>query len=86
VLPYASYFRASDQRYVARIFPPLEGFPSGNDEADAARMNQELEKLIRLAPDQYMWSLRLFQTRPDGSPPPYVMRGKPGSGPRPRPQ
>jgi len=48
-------------------------------------MNLELEKLIRLAPDQYMWSLRLFQTRPDGSPPPYAMKGKPGSGPRPRP-
>jgi lauroyl-KDO2-lipid IV(A) myristoyltransferase len=85
VLPYTSYYRESDGRYVARVFPPLEGFPGSDDAADAARMNLALEKLIRLAPEQYMWSLRLFQSRPDGTPPPYAMKGKPGSGPRPRP-
>lgn len=86
VLPYMTFYRPEAGRYVAQIFPPLEGFPSGDQQADAARMNLELEKMIRLAPEQYMWSLRIFQSRPDGSPPPYAMKGKPGSGHRPRPE
>lgn len=85
VLPFATTYDPQSGDYRARIFPPLEQFPGEDEEADAARMNRELEKLIRLAPTQYMWSMRIFQSRPDGSPPPYRMKGKPGSGPRPRP-
>lgn len=86
VLPYTTYYRAEDGRYVAKIFPIMENFP-GEDETDNATcMNEELEKMIRLAPEQYMWSMRIFQTRPDGSPPPYAMKGKPGSGHRQRPE
>lgn len=80
-----TYFDDAAGRYVVRIFPRLEGFPSGDDTADAVRLNGVLEAMIRQAPEQYMWSLRIFQTLPDGSPPPYTMKGKPGSGPRPRP-
>lgn len=80
-----TYYDEKQRRYIVKIFPRLEGFPSGDELADAARLNGEIEKMIRIAPAQYMWSLRLFQTLPDGSPPPYTMKGKPGSGPRPRP-
>ena len=85
VLPFTTVYRPEQGDYVARISPQLENFPSDDSVADAARMNVELEKLIRQAPEQYMWSMRLFQTRPDGSPPPYAMKGKPGSGHRERP-
>jgi KDO2-lipid IV(A) lauroyltransferase len=85
VIPCTTYFRLETGRYVMKMLPPLQGFPSGDDLADAQQMNRVLEQMIRLAPEQYMWSLRLFQTRPDGLPPPYRMKGKPGSGPRPRP-
>lgn len=74
VLPYTTYYRPDEGRYVARIFPPLEAFPSEDETKDAARMNRELEELIRLAPDQYMWSLRIFQTRPEGEHNPYKRR------------
>ncbi len=86
VLPYGTVYRPESGDYVARIYPPLENFPSKDVEADTVRMNEELEKLIRVAPEQYMWSLRIFQTRPDGAPPPYTMKGVKGSGPRPRPE
>ncbi len=80
VVPYMAYYHPETGRYTARLFPALEGYPSGDEVADAAHMNRALEEMIRVAPEQYMWSLRIFQTRPDGSPPPYKMKNKPGSG------
>lgn len=85
VVPLMAYYDPKTGRYNAKLFPALKDFPTGDDVEDATRMNAALEEMIRIAPEQYMWSLRIFQTRPDGSPPPYYMKGKPGSGPRPRP-
>lgn len=85
VLPYMAYYDAETGRYTGRLFPALDAYPSGDEFEDTARMNAAIEALIRVAPEQYMWSLRIFQTRPDGAPPPYAMKGKPGSGHRERP-
>ncbi len=71
VLPYTTIYHPEQGRYVAHVYPPLPDFPGDDETRDAVRMRQELEKLILLAPEQYMWSLRLFQTRPDGEPNPY---------------
>lgn len=81
-----TWYDDSAHRYVVQIYPQVEGYPSGDDAVDAARLNRILEQMIREHPQQYMWSLRIFQTMQDGSPPPYKMKGKPGSGPRPRPE
>ncbi len=81
-----TYYDDDAGRYVVKIFPQQKDFPSGCEQDDARCLNRALEKMIRERPEQYMWSLRLFQTLPDGAPPPYTMKGKPGSGPRPRPQ
>ena len=85
VLTAYTWYDDSRHRYVVQLFPLLQDFPGGNEQADAARLNGIIEQMIRQHPEQYMWSLRLFQTMQDGSPPPYTMKGKPGSGPRPRP-
>jgi lauroyl-KDO2-lipid IV(A) myristoyltransferase len=82
VVPYMAYYDPDSGNYRARLFAPLENFPSGDEVADAARMNEALEMMIRIQPDQYMWSMRIFQTRPNGAPPPYEMKGKAGSGHR----
>lgn len=34
--------------------------------AISTAINQAYEKLIRFAPDQYMWNLRIFRSRPEG--------------------
>ncbi|WP_440874428.1 LpxL/LpxP family Kdo(2)-lipid IV(A) lauroyl/palmitoleoyl acyltransferase [Thalassotalea sp. PLHSN55] len=55
--------------YTLEIKPMLENFPTGDDEADVTRINQELEKAILLKPEQYMWLHRRFKTRPNESDP-----------------
>lgn len=56
------------ENYRFLITPALTDYPSGDDIADATRINHELERLIRRAPAQYMWSHRRFKTRPAGEP------------------
>ncbi|MBF0472070.1 MAG: lysophospholipid acyltransferase family protein [Gammaproteobacteria bacterium] len=80
------WFDADTGRYRLEIGPPAMGFPSGDRLQDATALNRMLQQSMAVAPEQYLWSQRLFQTRPDGSPPPYTMKGKPGSGPRGRPE
>jgi len=50
------------------ISPVIEGFPSGDDVADATRMNGIIEAAIRRDPAQYLWLHRRFKTRPPGEP------------------
>jgi len=57
--------------YEVSFDAPLEDFPSGDDRADAARVNQMVERCIKRAPSQYMWTLRWFKTRPDNAVSPY---------------
>ncbi len=86
VYPAITLLDEKSGRYVLHVFPRLENFPSEDEVADATRMNAVIEQMVRTDPAQYLWFLRVFQTLADGSPPPYTMKGKPGSGPRPRPE
>lgn len=75
VVPAHTRYLPGTGRYVQVLSPPLAQFPSGDPRTDAMRMNQEIEKLIALAPEQYMWTMRRFRTRPDGGPNPYDRAG-----------
>ena len=55
-------------RWKVEFSPVLDGFPSGDDVADATRMNAILEEIIRQTPSQYLWLHKRFKTRPDGKP------------------
>jgi KDO2-lipid IV(A) lauroyltransferase len=71
VIPTFARFRP-DRRGIDLIFDsPLADFPSGDELADAARMNQVIESRLRDMPAQYFWVHRRFKTRPDGQPPIY---------------
>ncbi|TCO81725.1 lauroyl-KDO2-lipid IV(A) myristoyltransferase [Plasticicumulans lactativorans] len=59
---------AADGRYDCHLLAPLADFPSGDVERDARAMNAAVEALVRPDPAQYMWTLRLFKTRPPGEP------------------
>ena len=71
VVPLASYRLADDSGWEVVIGPALEDFPSGDDAADAARLNDTLEAQIERSPEQYLWVHRRFKTRPPGAPPAY---------------
>jgi Kdo2-lipid IVA lauroyltransferase/acyltransferase len=60
--------------YVLHIEAPWADFPGPSIEADTLRMNQEIERWVRLMPDQYLWTHRRFKTRPEGAPGIYKVR------------
>lgn len=71
VVPCFTRLLPKGRGYEVVLHPPLADFPRGEAAADAARMNAALEQGIRHMPAQYMWTFRLFQTRPGGTPSPY---------------
>lgn len=54
--------------YEVRVLQAWSGFPSGDVEADTARMNERLQEYIDAMPDQYYWVHKRFKTRPEGEP------------------
>lgn len=66
VIPTAHY-RLPGGRYQIEFGPPLENFPSGDDEADTARINQTIEHYVRKHPEQYLWVHKRFKHQPDGA-------------------
>ncbi|WP_114417972.1 LpxL/LpxP family Kdo(2)-lipid IV(A) lauroyl/palmitoleoyl acyltransferase [Marinospirillum perlucidum] len=65
VLPLRIHRNPDNYTYILEYLPPLENFPSGDDVADATQVNQVIETLIRIHPEQYLWMHRRFKTRPD---------------------
>ena len=68
VIPCATYFLPWGKGIEIHFLPPLQNYPLGDDEADSSQMNQAIERLIELAPAQYLWSHKRFKTRPEGEP------------------
>ena len=64
--------RMTPQGYTTEVSEPWAGFPSADLAADTARMNAELETLIRTMPAQYYWVHKRFKTRPEGAADVYV--------------
>ncbi len=52
------------------VQPALKNFPSGDEAADARRINQIIEDVVRKAPTQYFWLHRRYKTYGQG-PDPY---------------
>ena len=65
ILPY-SVRDQGNGRYAIEFYPAWQDYPSGDDYADALRINQFLEHAIAQAPEQYLWVHRRFKTRPAG--------------------
>jgi KDO2-lipid IV(A) lauroyltransferase len=60
-------FRNLDSKtWTLKFSPILTDFPSGDDKADATRLNAMLEAELRAVPAQYLWMHRRFKTRPAG--------------------
>lgn len=52
-------------RYEMVIEPLPDPYPSGDMTHDTRVMNQSVESLLTRYPEQYMWFLKIFHTRPD---------------------
>jgi KDO2-lipid IV(A) lauroyltransferase len=57
--------------YALRLEAPLADFPGQDVIADTARVNAQIERMVREAPEQYLWVHKRFKTRPAGAPPLY---------------
>jgi KDO2-lipid IV(A) lauroyltransferase len=68
VFPCVTRYVPERGRYELHIRGPMEDFPTGDEREDARRMNEAVEALVRFAPDNYMWTLKRFRTRPPGEP------------------
>ena len=66
ILMLAQHRLPDNSGYELELFPVITPFPTGDDEADAARINAEIEHAIRKDPAQYMWVHRRFKTHPQG--------------------
>jgi len=66
VVPCVTRMLPGGAGYVARLYPPWTGFPSGDDVADARRMLAFVEERVREMPEQYFWLHKRFKTRPEG--------------------
>lgn len=80
ILMLAQHRLPDDSGYELELFPPLPSFPSGDEAADAARVNAEIERAIRKDPTQYMWVHRRFKTHPKGKNYLYRRRQTTGTG------
>ena len=56
------------KRWAIEFHPALTDYPTGDDVADATRINQLIEGFVRQAPEQYLWVHKRFKTRPEGEP------------------
>jgi Kdo2-lipid IVA lauroyltransferase/acyltransferase len=71
VIPLFVRMLPGGEGYEMSLSAPLQDFPSDDPVRDAARMNRVLEASIREVPEQYMWTLKLFKTRPGNVASPY---------------
>lgn len=80
VLPFTTVFDAETSQYVVKIFPPVKDVSTTDAEHNCHVIRRELETLIRIQPEDYLWTLRIFNNQPDGKanpeyPPPTIPLG-----------
>lgn len=71
VILLTHYRLKDDKNYQICLSKPLKNFPSGDLVLDASRINEQVEKAIQRAPEQYWWLHRRFKTSPKGENRPY---------------
>lgn len=66
VVPSITRVLPGSAGYVLTFYPAWGNYPSGDDIADARRMNAFIEDRVREMPEQYFWLHKRFKTRPGG--------------------
>ncbi len=71
IIPVFACHRPGGGGYDIWFDEAIEGIPTGDDVADATRVNQVIEDIIRRNPEYYFWLHKRFKTRPEGEAPFY---------------
>ncbi len=66
IVPGITRMLPGGEGYVLTFYPAWESYPSGDDIADARRMNEFIEQRVLEMPEQYFWLHKRFKTRPEG--------------------
>jgi lipid A biosynthesis (KDO)2-(lauroyl)-lipid IVA acyltransferase len=66
VIPTLALYSPARRRFSIEFLDPLEDFPTGDNRQDALRMNRLIEDMVKRNPAQYLWSAKIFRTRPPG--------------------
>ena len=67
VLPCMCTYNFESNDYFFKVFPALDDFPSNDIVEDCMKINMCLQQQILFDVSQYMWTLRIYKHRPDGS-------------------
>lgn len=67
IIPFSQRRLEDGSGYEVTIHPPFENYPTGDDYADARRVNEFMEREILKCPGQYFWAQNRFKTRPAGT-------------------
>lgn len=65
VIPMYTSYNAKTGKIDVICHAPLKSIPSGNEQQDTDLMNAAIERVVNLNRAQYMWTLKLFKTRPE---------------------
>ena len=68
VIPTLSFYSPGRRRFTIEFLEPMKDFPSGDIRRDAERMNRLIEDMVNRNPAQYLWTAKIFRTRPPGEP------------------
>ena len=66
VIPTLALYSPARRRFSIEFLDPLEDFPTGDNTQDALRMNRLIEEMVKQNPPQYLWTAKIFRTRPPG--------------------
>jgi len=67
-LPVFCWYDPIIKKYRSQVLPALKNYPSGDPQEDAKTLNHALEALIKQHPEQYMWQMKWYRTRPENEP------------------
>jgi lauroyl-KDO2-lipid IV(A) myristoyltransferase len=68
VIPMTTIYLPETRRFLIRFHEPLTTLGGEDIERDAAEVNRAIERVLDEDPAQYMWSAKIFRTRPPGEP------------------
>lgn len=70
VVPTVTLYDPAQRRYRIRFFPALENLCDRDPVHNCNVIRLVLEKLVRTQPEDYLWTMRMFNNRPCGNPNP----------------